>query len=118
EAFGPGRGSDGLGVGLVRGAAIVLVWGFMRCSSVGWTSPEVVAALVGGFLLAIAFVIWEWRADAPMLPMLLFRSRAFSSGNAASFLYSASLYGTVFFMAQFLQTAQRYGPLGAGLPLL
>jgi MFS family permease len=50
--------------------------------------------------------------------MRLFRSRAFSSGNAASFLYSASLYGTVFFMAQFLQTALGYGPLGAGLRLL
>src|SRR5262245_24155120 len=57
-------------------------------------------------------------ARAPMLPMRLFCSRAFSSGNTASFLYSASLYGTLFFMAQFLQTALGHGPLGAGLRLL
>jgi len=76
ESFGPGTAIDMLGVVLVTGAALGLVWGFMRGNNVGWTSPEVVAALVGGFLLAIAFVIWELRADAPMLPMRLFRSRA------------------------------------------
>src|SRR5262249_57960631 len=41
-----------------------------------------------------------------------------ASGTTACFLYSASLYGTVFFMAQFLQSAQGHGPLGAGLRLL
>src|ERR671937_877813 len=53
-----------------------------------------------------------------MLPMRFFRSRSFSAGNAASFLLTASLFGAVFFMAQFLQTGLGYGPLGAGLRLL
>jgi EmrB/QacA subfamily drug resistance transporter len=118
ESFGPATAVDIPGVVLVTGAALGLVWGLMRGNNAGWTSPEVAAALVAGFLLAVAFVAWELRASAPMLPMRLFRSRAFSSGNAASFLYSASLYGTVFFMAQFLQTALGYGPFGAGLRLL
>src|SRR5262245_38109400 len=118
ESFGPGTAIDVLGVVLVTGAALGLVWGLMRGSTAGWTSLEVAAALVAAFLLAIAFVAWELRASAPMLPMRLFRSRAFSSGNAASFLYSASLYGTLFFMAQFLQTTLGYGALGAGLRLL
>jgi EmrB/QacA subfamily drug resistance transporter len=118
ESFGPATAVDIPGVVLVTGAALGLVWGLMRGDNAGWTSPEVAAALVAGFLLAVAFVAWELRASAPMLPMRLFRSRAFSSGNAASFLYSASLYGTVFFMAQFLQTALGYGPFGAGLRLL
>jgi EmrB/QacA subfamily drug resistance transporter len=118
ESFGPPTAIDILGVMLVTGAALGLVWGLMRGNNAGWTSPEVAAALVAGFLLAVAFVAWELRAGAPMLPMRLFRSRAFSWGNAASFLYSASLYGAVFFMAQFLQTALGHGPLGAGLRLL
>src|SRR5215469_7952360 len=54
----------------------------------------------------------------PMVPLRFFRSRAFSAGNAANFLLNASIIGTVFFMAQFLQTAQGYGPLGAGVRLL
>ncbi len=78
---------------------------------------EVVAALMAGALLTAAFVVWELRAAEPMLPMWLFRSRAFSSGNAAALLMFGSLFGAVFFMAQFLQTALGNGPLGAGLRL-
>ena len=50
--------------------------------------------------------------------MRFFRSRAFSAGNAAIFFTFASLFGAVFFFAQFLQTGLGYGPLGAGLRLL
>src|SRR5262249_38302447 len=114
ESFGPGTALDIPGVVLVTGAALGVVWGLMRGNTAGWTSPEVAAALVAGFLLAIAFVAWELRAGAPMLRTRLFLPRPFSSGTAAMFLYSASLYGTVFFMAQFLQPAPGYGPLGAG----
>src|SRR6266542_2782990 len=52
-----------------------------------------------------------------MLPMRFFRSAAFSSGNAASFLLFGSIFGAAFFFAQFLQTTLHYGPLGAGLRL-
>ena len=54
----------------------------------------------------------------PLLPMRLFRSRAFSAGNAAIFFLNASLTGAVFFMAQFQQTTLGQGPLDAGLRLL
>src|SRR5204863_9085358 len=40
------------------------------------------------------------------------------AGNLACFCFTGSIYGALFFMAQFLQTAQGYGPLGAGLRLL
>ena len=90
----------------------------MRANGAGWTSLEVVGALAAGLLLALAFVAWELRAAHPMVPMRLFRSRAFSSGIAACFAFSASLYGTLFLLPQFLQTAQGQGALGAGLRLL
>jgi MFS family permease len=73
---------------------------------------------VGGALLVAAFVAWELRADEPMLPMGFFRSRAFSAGNAAIFFAVGSLFGSVFFIAQFMQTGLGYGPLAAGLRLL
>jgi MFS family permease len=69
-------------------------------------------------LLAAAFVTWEWRASAPMVPMRLFRSRAFSSGIVAGFLLYGAMYGVLFLLPQFLQTALGNGPLGAGLRLL
>ncbi|MEA2913731.1 MAG: hypothetical protein QOJ15_5812, partial [Bradyrhizobium sp.] len=67
---------------------------------------------------AAAFVGWEWRASAPMVPMRLFRSRAFSSGIVASFLLYGAMYAVLFLLPQFLQTALGYGPLGVGLRLL
>jgi MFS family permease len=53
-----------------------------------------------------------------MLPMRLFRSRAFSAGNAAIFFLNGSIAGAIFFMAQFQQVTLGHGPLGAGLRLL
>jgi len=118
ESAGPGTGLDVAGLVLVTAAALGVVWGLMRANSAGWTSLEVVAALAAGTLLAVAFVLWERRASAPMVPMRLFRSGAFSSGIAASFLFYASMYGTLFFLPQFLQVAQGHGPFGVGLRLL
>jgi len=118
ESFGPPTALDIGGLLLITGAALGLVWGLVRGNQAGWGSLEVVATLTAGVLLALAFVAWERRASVPMLPMRLFRSRAFSGGNAAGFLFFASLYGSAFFLAQFLQTGLGYGPLGAGLRLL
>jgi MFS family permease len=53
-----------------------------------------------------------------MLPMRLFRSRAFSTGNAVIFLLWGSVLGSAFFMAQFLQTGLGHGPLATGFALM
>ena len=118
ESFGSDTRLDIGGLALITAAALGLVWGLMRGNSAGWVSVEVTAALAAGLLLAFAFVAWELHVRAPMVPMRLFRYRAFASGIAASFLFYASLYGTLFLLPQFLQTAQGHGPLGAGLRLL
>jgi EmrB/QacA subfamily drug resistance transporter len=118
ESFGSDTGLDVRGLALVTGAALGIVWGLVRGNSVGWGSAEVIGAIAGGALLAIAFVAWELRAPEPMLPMGLFKVRAFSAGNAAIFCTFGSLFGAVFFFAQFLQTGLGYGPLGAGLRLI
>jgi MFS family permease len=65
-----------------------------------------------------AFVVWELRAPAPMLPMSFFRNRAFAAANGASLLMYFGMFGSIFLLAQFLQTAQGYSPLGAGLRTL
>jgi EmrB/QacA subfamily drug resistance transporter len=118
ESFGPKTVLDFRGLLLVTGAALGLVWGLVRGNSAGWGSIEVIAALVIGVFLTISLVLWGLLAREPMLPMRLFRSRAFSMGNAANFFLNTSLIGSLFFLAQFLQIEQGYGPLGAGLRLL
>src|SRR5207302_807067 len=82
ENHGPAAAVDPPGLALVAGAAFAIVWGLVRGNEVGWGSAEVVSALTAGVLLTAGFAGWELRARAPMLPMRLFRSRAFSAGNA------------------------------------
>lgn len=118
ESFGPDTRFDLGGVVLVTVGAFGIVWGLVRGNVAGWSSAEVLAALVLGVVLVIAFVLWERRARAPMLPMRFFRLRAFATANPANFSVFASLYGTLFFLAQYFQTALGEGPLGAGLRLM
>jgi EmrB/QacA subfamily drug resistance transporter len=118
ESTGEESALDLGGLALITTAALGIVWGLVRGNGAGWVSAEVVASLTAGLLLLAAFVAWEARARTPMLPLGLFRSRAFSAGNGAIFLTFASLFAAVFFLAQFLQNGLGYDPLGAGLRLL
>jgi EmrB/QacA subfamily drug resistance transporter len=118
ETYGPSRQLDLRGLALASAGLFGIVWGVVRGNAVGWSSPEIVGSLVVGSLLTVAFVLWELRAPAPMLPMRFFRSRAFSAANAASLFMFFGMFGSIFLLAQFLQTVQGYGPLDAGLRIL
>jgi EmrB/QacA subfamily drug resistance transporter len=118
ESFGERGALDVGGLLLVTLTALGIVWGLMRGNGAGWGSLEVVVSLAGGVVLGVAFVAWEARATAPMIPLRLFRSSAFAAGNATAFLYTGAIYGSLFFLPQFLQVVQGYSPLATGLRLL
>jgi EmrB/QacA subfamily drug resistance transporter len=115
-----GRGGtfDLPGLALVTAAALGLVWGLIRGNTAGWGSAEVIGTLTGGAAATAAFAAWERHAACPMIPARLFRSPAFSAGNAAIFTINASLTGVIFLMPQFQQVVDGQDPLGAGLRLL
>jgi EmrB/QacA subfamily drug resistance transporter len=118
ESFGPRPKLDPLGLAIAGAGLLSVTWGLVRANAIGWTSPEVLLTLVGGVALLAAFVAWERRAPSPMIPLQLFRSRAFSAANGVSFFMYAGLFGAVFLMAQFLQDGLGESPLGAGIRLL
>jgi EmrB/QacA subfamily drug resistance transporter len=118
ESYGPKAQLDIPGLLLVAIAALALVWSLLRGNPIGWTSPEVIAALALGLVFSIAFVARELRASAPMIPMRMFASRSFAAGVAASLLFYAAMYGVLFLLPQFLQVTLGFGPLSAGLRLL
>jgi EmrB/QacA subfamily drug resistance transporter len=118
ESFGPGAQLDITGLLLAGAGFFGITWGLIRPSSVGWGSAEVVIALLAGGVLIAAFVRWERRSATPMLSAQLFRSRGFNAANGVSFFMYASLFGVLFLMMQFLQTALGYSPLEAGLRTL
>ncbi len=118
ESFGPAAALDFPGLVLVGAASFALVWTLLRGNHAGWTGAEVLTALAIGMVLTAGFIGWELRAEAPMVPMRLFRARPFSSGILASCLFYAAMYGVLFLLPQLLQNALDDGPLGAGLRLL
>jgi len=118
ESRGPDRELDLPGLGLVSVGLLGVVWALIRGNSVGWTSPQIVGAFVGGLVVLAGFVIWELRATAPMLPMRFFRNRTFAAANTASLFMYFGMFGSIFLLAQFLQTVQGYSPLQAGLRIL
>ena len=118
ESRGPDRELDLPGLGLVSVGLLGVVWALIRGNSLGWTSPQIVGAFVGGLVVLAGFVIWELRATAPMLPMRFFRNRTFAAANTASLFMFFGMFGSIFLLAQFLQTVQGYSPLQAGLRIL
>jgi MFS family permease len=71
--------------------------------SQGWTNPWVLTGLIGGFAVLVLFCIIESRISDPMFPLVLFRSRAFAAGNAASLLGSIARGGLQFMLIIWLQ---------------
>jgi EmrB/QacA subfamily drug resistance transporter len=118
ESHGPRERFDPVGLVLATGGLLGIVWGVVRGNDHGWTSPEILGALAGGGVVLAAFLVWEARSDAPMLPLRLFRNRAFAATNVVSLTMSFGIFGSIFLLAQFLQTVQHYSAFDAGLRTL
>jgi EmrB/QacA subfamily drug resistance transporter len=95
-----------------------LVLGLVEAGTSGWSSPRTaVPILVGAALLAV-FVRAEGRAGEPILPLRILTNATRAAANGARALVYAGMYGMFFFLSQFLQDAQGYSPLRAGVAFL
>lgn len=106
---------DWLGAALTFFGLAGPVLALIRQPVVGWSSPQVWAPGLGGFVLLGLFLLHERRTRAPMLPLGLFRRRNFSAGNVETFAMYAGLGVTFFLLVLFLQEVAGYTALQAGL---
>ncbi|WP_406007312.1 DHA2 family efflux MFS transporter permease subunit [Streptomyces sp. NBC_00637] len=118
ESHGTGAPLDFPGTLLASGGLFGLVYGLVRGPADGWTSPLVLTGLFAGAVLLVGFVLHGLRAKNPMLPMRLFRSRAFAGINAASLLMFLGMFGSIFLLSQYMQGVLGYSPTEAGLRML
>ena len=115
NSFGARMRADLLGLVLAGVGVLAVVFGIIRGNDAGWDSLQVVGSLVLGGVLLIAFVLWERRSPAPLLPLRLFRDRSFSIANIIGLTFSFGVFGSIFILIQFLQIVQGYSPLEAGV---
>jgi EmrB/QacA subfamily drug resistance transporter len=94
------------------------VFALIEQPRLGWSSPGVIVPLVAGVAVFAGFLLYEWRASDPMLPLGLFRRRNFSAGNIETFAMYAGLSIVFFFLVLFLQQIGGYSPLQSGLATL
>ena len=118
ESHGPATRLDLPAALMVSGGAIAVVWSLVRAGEDGWTSRGFFEYLLVGLALLTGFVAWESRANEPMLPLRLFRSRRFAAANLTGFLMTAAIFSAAFLVAQFFQLGLGYSPLDTGLRLL
>ncbi|MGO9495731.1 MAG: DHA2 family efflux MFS transporter permease subunit [Solirubrobacteraceae bacterium] len=118
ESRGTVKHLDLPGLALVSTGLFGLVFGLVRSQSLGWGSPEVLISLAAGAALVLAFIFQELRTDEPMLPMEFFANRGFAVTNAVSLAMYFGMFGSIFFLSQFLQNVLHNTPLQAGVKLL
>jgi EmrB/QacA subfamily drug resistance transporter len=118
ESRGTATRLDLPGVALVTSGLFGLVYGLVRGQGEGWGSPVIVTSLVAGALLLAAFVAHERRTPEPMLPLDLFRKRAFAVTNGISFFMYFGTFGSIFLITQFVQQVMGYAPFDAGVRML
>ncbi|HTR75016.1 MAG TPA: MFS transporter [Solirubrobacterales bacterium] len=109
---------DLVGVALASAGLFGVTWGIVRTDAAGWGSAAVLGPIALGLVVLGCFSAWEARTRHPMVPLEMFRGRRFTAANGISFCLYAGLFGSLFLMSQFFQTAQGCSPLQAGAELL
>ncbi|HTD08248.1 MAG TPA: MFS transporter [Solirubrobacteraceae bacterium] len=110
--------ADWPGVSTFTAGLFMLVFGLLRGNAIGWGSLPILALLTGAVATLGAFVAIERTSPNPMLPLELFRNRAFTGVQIAAFSISASLFALFLYLTLYLQQFLGNSPLGAGVRYL
>ena len=91
------------------------MYGIIEAPSHGWTSAQTLGTFAAAAVVLVAFVIWELRSDHPMLNVEFFENPRFTAANISIVLVFFALFGSLFFLTQYLQFVLGYTALQAGV---
>ncbi len=95
-----------------------LVYGLVRAAETSWGDAVALGSFAVAALMLAAFVAIEKRARQPITPLRLFASRERVGAYAARLLMVGAMFGMFFYLTQFLQGAEGFSALKAGLAFL
>lgn len=93
----PDQGRPGVAIDVVGAALATLGFGMIAYGLISDAAQSLWLLLPGGCILA-AFLLWEMRCDAPMIPLRMFRVRRFAAINLATFLLYFAVTGIAFYL--------------------
>jgi EmrB/QacA subfamily drug resistance transporter len=112
---------DPVGVGLISAALLLLLYPLVQGRQLGWPAWTYVSMALCLPVLA-AFVWYERikgrRDGSPLVPLGLFRDRAFSAGMAVAVTFFLGIASFGLVLTLFLQLGLGFNPLHAGLTFL
>jgi Na+/melibiose symporter-like transporter len=103
---------------LVTAGLVTLVYAISQAPDVGWGAFRTIGLLVLSGVLLIAFVIWEARERAPLMPISIFRIRLLSAANFVALLHSGGVYGSVLLLTLYMQDVLHLSVLQTGVAFL
>ncbi|MEU3730684.1 MFS transporter [Streptomyces sp. NPDC033538] len=103
---------------LVTGAVVTAVWGIVSAADHGWTETSTLVGIALAVVLTVAFVISERVSRSPLIPVHMYRVPAFVLSNVVSITMYFGVFGSIFYLTQFLQGPMGYSPFEAGLRTL
>lgn len=114
------RSIDWLGAGALVGALTPLLVALSLGGSpdFAWNSPKVIGLLAFGGVMLIGFILAEWKAKEPLLPLDLFKSRTFALVAITTFLTGVGMFGALINIPLFIQGVQGDSATNSGNSLL
>jgi DHA2 family methylenomycin A resistance protein-like MFS transporter len=113
-----GRSLDLPGQAAAISALASLAIALTNAAHLGWTHPRILVALIVAILSAIGFILIEARSHAPMLPLSVFSSSAFSIASITGVIVNFAYYGLIFVFSLFFQLEQHLSPQETGIAFL
>ncbi|MEV8477189.1 MFS transporter [Streptomyces sp. NPDC051173] len=113
-----GRRIDTTGMVLFSAGVGSLTLGLIQADDWGWTSAAVLGVLALAAVLLAGFAGWELRTRAPVLPMTLFRDRAFTLPNLAGMVTFFGMFGVLLFLSVHFQSFEGLSAYDTGLRFL
>ena len=109
------RRYDPFGAVAVTGALVIGVYAISQAPTAGWTATRTLALLAVSAAMLAGFLVLESRAEAPLLPLRLFRLRTLAGSNAVGFLLGASFFAFIFIGTLYMQQVLGYSALKTGV---
>jgi len=112
------RAFDWVGMMLAIVGVTALVYGVIEQPIHGWTDSTVLAGVIGGAAVLIAFVAWDLRHPSPFVELRNFRSRSFTWATMAFVITGFALFGVMFILTPYIQIVLGNDAQATGIKLI